>query len=98
MVQDIVNVREIHLNGRMLWFERSPSSRPSPSRRRGILRRHLAKSSAHQTCPALEPDFPLLGDLSRLGSGERNSAKPKVRQGPSERARASHWVRVREVV
>jgi hypothetical protein len=29
------------------------------------------------------------GDLSRLGSGERNSAKPKVAWRPSERARAS---------
>ena len=29
------------------------------------------------------------GDLSRLGSGERNLAEPKVAQQPSERARAS---------
>ncbi len=35
------------------------------------------------------------GDLSRLGGGERNSAKPKARCGPSERARASHWAGVR---
>jgi len=35
------------------------------------------------------------GDLSRLGGGERNSAKPKARFGPSERARASHWAGVR---
>ena len=34
------------------------------------------------------------GDLSRLGSGKRNSAEPKVFR-TSERARASHWAGVR---
>jgi DNA mismatch endonuclease Vsr len=31
------------------------------------------------------------GDLSYLGSNERNLPKAKARYGPSERARASHW-------
>ena len=35
------------------------------------------------------------GDLNRLGIGERNSAKPKARQGRASGKRASHWVRVR---
>jgi len=35
------------------------------------------------------------GDLSCLGSNERNSQKAKARYGPSERARASHWKGVR---
>jgi hypothetical protein len=36
-------------------------------------------------------DFPSprWGDLSRLGNGERSSAEPKARSGPSERARVS---------
>src|SRR5439155_5204840 len=33
------------------------------------------------------------GDLRPLGTAERNSPKAKVRPGPSERVRASHWVR-----
>jgi len=33
------------------------------------------------------------GDLSRLGSGERNPRSGGPR-GPSERERASHWVGV----
>ena len=32
---------------------------------------------------------PRWGDLSRLGNGERSSAEPKARSGPSERARVS---------
>ncbi len=32
------------------------------------------------------------GDLSSLGSGERNLAEPKVAQQPSEQARASQWI------
>ena len=32
---------------------------------------------------------PRWGDLSRLGNGERSSAAPKARSGPSERARVS---------
>src|ERR1035438_6876008 len=36
-----------------------------------------------------------LGDLSRLGNGERNSAKPKAREGRVSGQRASHWVGVR---
>jgi len=35
------------------------------------------------------------GDLRRLGSDERNSPDVKAPCGPSERARASHWVGVR---
>jgi DNA mismatch endonuclease, patch repair protein len=35
------------------------------------------------------------GDLSCLGSNERNSPEAKARCGPSEWARASHWVRMR---
>ena len=31
------------------------------------------------------------GDLSPLGTGERNSPQVKARSGPSERARANHW-------
>lgn len=45
-----------------------------------------------------EPDFTLTAlnrDLSRLGSGERNSAKPKAHGGSSEWARASHWAGAR---
>jgi len=38
------------------------------------------------------------GDLSRLGSGERNLAKGRGPRGPSERGRASHWARVRASV
>ncbi len=38
---------------------------------------------------------PPSGDLSRLGSGERNSPEAKALAGPSERARASHWAGVR---
>src|SRR5690349_17048783 len=36
-----------------------------------------------------------IGDLSRLGIGERNSAQAEGPTGPSERARASHWVGAR---
>jgi hypothetical protein len=32
-----------------------------------------------------------LGDLSRLGNGERNLAKPKARQGRVSGKRTSHW-------
>ena len=35
------------------------------------------------------------GDLSCLGSNERNSPEAKARCGPGERERASHWVRAR---
>jgi hypothetical protein len=35
------------------------------------------------------------GDLRSLGRNERNSPKVKAPCGPSERARANHWVRVR---
>jgi hypothetical protein len=45
----------------------------------------IAKSASHRPCHSPSPG----GDLSRLGSGERNLAKPKVAQQPSERARAS---------
>jgi hypothetical protein len=38
------------------------------------------------------------GNLSCLRGGERDSAKPKDRCGPSERARASHWAGVRRRV
>ena len=38
---------------------------------------------------------PPLEDFRCLGSRERNSPKAKARLVPSERARASHWVRVR---
>src|SRR5215469_12478490 len=44
------------------------------------------------------PKFhPLLGDLSRLGSGERN-LRSKGPRGPSERERVSHWAGVRASV
>src|SRR5579871_1279054 len=36
-------------------------------------------------------------DLSRLGSGERNSAEGEGPRGPSERERASHWAGVRSL-
>ena len=36
---------------------------------------------------------PRWGDLSRLGNGERSSAEPKARSGPSEQARVSQRVR-----
>ena len=36
-------------------------------------------------------------DLSRLGSGERNSAEGEGPRGPSERERASHWAGVRSI-
>jgi hypothetical protein len=39
--------------------------------------------------------LPLLGDLSCLGSNERNSPKAKALRGPSERALASHWAGMR---
>ena len=43
--------------------------------------------------------FPLSpGDLSRLGSGERNPAEGGGPRGPSERERASHWAGVRASV
>jgi 23S rRNA (cytosine1962-C5)-methyltransferase len=38
------------------------------------------------------------GDLSRLGSGERNLAKGRGPRGPSERERTSHWAGVRASV
>src|SRR5258706_7166147 len=41
---------------------------------------------------------PLLGDLRSLGSDERNLPEAKAPSGPSERARASHWAVVREVL
>jgi hypothetical protein len=44
-----------------------------------------AKNASHRPCHSPSPG----GDLSRLGSGERNLAEPKVAQQPSERARAS---------
>ena len=54
--------------------------------------RNFAPRPSHGPPPSLSASN---GDLSRLGSGERNSAKPKARCGPSERARASHWAGVR---
>jgi hypothetical protein len=36
-----------------------------------------------------------LGDLSHLGSDERNLPEGKGPQGPNERARVSHWAGVR---
>jgi hypothetical protein len=44
-----------------------------------------AENASHRPCHSPSPG----GDLSRLGSGERNLAKPKVAWRPSERARAS---------
>src|SRR6516165_4549232 len=38
---------------------------------------------------------PIGGDLSILGSGERNSTEGEGPRGPSERERASHWAGVR---
>jgi hypothetical protein len=44
----------------------------------------------HRRFKPSDDDSPSLGgDLSRLGNGERNLAKPKVARRPSERARAS---------
>jgi hypothetical protein len=34
------------------------------------------------------------GDLSHLGSDERNSTKEKARNGPRERERSSHWTKL----
>jgi hypothetical protein len=45
----------------------------------------IGKGQNHRPCYSPSPG----GDLSRLGSGERNLAKPKVAWRPSERARAS---------
>jgi hypothetical protein len=45
----------------------------------------VAKNANHRSCHSPSPG----GDLSRLGSGERNLAEPKVAQQPSERARQS---------
>jgi len=45
----------------------------------------IAKSASHRPCHSPSPG----GDLSRLGSGERNLTEPKVAWRPSTRARAS---------
>ena len=43
------------------------------------------QSPSHRSCHSPSPG----GDLSHLGSGEKNMAKPKVAWRPSEQARAS---------
>jgi D-glycero-D-manno-heptose 1,7-bisphosphate phosphatase len=50
---------------------------------------HSTSNIQHPTSPSpLSPT----GDLSRLGNGERNSAKPKAREGRVSGERTSHWV------
>jgi hypothetical protein len=61
---------------------KTPSTNPSSTASEKI-----PKSNDDTNHPVASPSP--RGDLSRLGSGERNLAEPKVAQQPSERARAS---------
>lgn len=61
---------------------------------------YLMGSTPHKYLPDFivqidDSPSPPSGDLSRMGSGERNSPEAKAPAGPSERERASHWAGVR---
>ena len=60
---------------------------------RFLLRRLGYRFRLHVRIPVILSASP--GDLSCLGSNERNSPKAEAHYGPSERARASHWKKVR---
>lgn len=60
---------------------------------RSLLRRMGYRFRLHVRIPVILSASP--GDLSCLGSNERNSPKAEAHYGPSERARASHWKKVR---
>jgi hypothetical protein len=59
------------------------NKKPEPAANETVWAFDLGRASIGD-CPS-----PRWGDLSRLGNGERSSAAPKARSGPSERARVS---------
>jgi hypothetical protein len=69
----------------------APSAPRSAAEREGV-RLKLRVKLTQRASFSLSP---LNGDLSRLGSGERNVGEATGPRGPNERERASHWVGVR---
>ena len=82
---------------RQLWQLQLKQSRKEPDTSREKTRptQRWIKPQAPESQDAQQSFTLSPGDLSRLGSGERNPAEGGGPRGPSERERASHWAGVR---